>query len=240
MGRHIRGVAVMLFLVSAWGWVETAHGQAGPATQPSADIELARPPRYPQLISPTVEGGQLLDTHHGEPMLPLEFTFNPATKELALAKNSPVKQRTYGEAKIDSSTYNTDLEIFHYLTSDRAPIGKIVLLSAKKKLTITYNYVVTPTSPAITPPPIDPSTYRASVQFVKGEESNKPGTTVTIRRNTDAPTPAADMEFTKINRKTDVVTWTVERGGAVVKTGSFGFPVVATAGDLVKYVIQLP
>lgn len=224
-----------------WGLVDLARGQAAPATQPNAaDIELAKPPRYPQAITPVIEGGQLLDTHHGEPMLIQEFTFDPATHELALAKNSPVKQRTYGDSKIDSAIYKTDLSLFDYLTTARVPIGKIILLSAGKKITISYNYVVSPTSFSSTPPKIDLSSYRASVQFVKGEESNKPGTTVTMRRNADPPISAADTEFTGINRKTDVITWNVQRGGAVIKTGSFGFPVVATEPDLVKYVIQLP
>jgi hypothetical protein len=214
-----------------------SRGQA-PATQPAADIELAKPPKYPQAITPVIEGGALLDTHHGEPMLVQEFLFNPATHELSLAKDSPVKQRTYGDSLIDSSIYNTDLSIFDYLTTDRTPIGKIVLLSAKKKLTITYNYVVHPT--VYRAIKIDPASYRAHVQFAKGEESNKPGTTLTMRRNSEAPTPLADTEFVKINRKADVITWTLERGGAVVKSGSFGFPVVATEPDLVKYVIQLP
>jgi hypothetical protein len=61
-----------------------------------------------------------------------------------------------------------------------------------------------------------------------------------MHRNTEAPTPAADATFRGINRKTDVITWTIERDGAAVKTGSFGFPVVATEPGLVKYVIDLP
>ena len=90
------------------------------------------------------------------------------------------------------------------------------------------------------PPPIDPSTYCASVQFVKGDECNKPGTTVTFSRNDDQPTPVADTQIAKIDRKSDVIKWTIQRGGAVVQSGSFGFPVVATDPSLVKYVINLP
>jgi hypothetical protein len=216
---------------------------ADPATQPaggaaSSDIELAKPPKYPTLITPTVEGGGLLDDHHGEPLLVQEFLFNPMTHELSLAKSSPVKQRMYGDSRIDAANYNSDLSFFEYLTTDRAPIGKIVLTVAKKKAVISYNYVISLATAK--PTPIDPSTYCAFVQFVKGDECNTPGTTVMVRRNADQPIALADTMYSKISRKNDVITWTIERGGTVVKTGSFGFPVVATAPDLVKYVIQLP
>lgn len=240
MGRrtfHRCGIAVVaLILMTGSAAVQYAVGQTPAPAE--GDIELAKPPKYPQLISPTVEGGQLLDTHHGEPMLVQEFTFDPAKKEVALAKNSPMKQRMYADARIDSTNYTTDLTLFDYLTIDRKPIGKIVLTSAKKKITVSPNYVITPTKDK--PTPIDPATYQAAVQFTKGEESNKPGTTLTMRRNSAPPAPLADATFSKISRKNDVITWTIERGGAVVATGSFGFPVVATDTDLVRYVIALP
>jgi len=221
-----------------------AQALAQPASQPSAagangtDIELGKPPKYPTIITPTTEGGRLLDNHHGDPVTLQEIVFDPATHELSLPKNSPNKQRIYADSKIDAANYGSELVLFDYLTTDRTPIGKIVLTVAKKKAVISPNYVVSQGRDK--PAKIDPATYRAFVQFEKGDECNKPGTTVTIRRNTDPATPLADVEFTKINRKTDIITWSIERSGSVVKSGSFGFPVVATEPELVKYVIQLP
>lgn len=230
-------MAVLALLPAVAGQASAAE----PATQPAvsgADIELGKPTKYPLIITPLVEGGVLRDNHHGDPLTSQEITFNPTTHELALVNNSPVPQRKYGNTRIDSANYKLDLTIFDYLTTDRAPIGKIVLTTAGKKIIISYNYVVS--SAKNESARIDPSTYCALVQFEKGDESNKPGTTVTVRRNEDQPTAVADNLFTKINRKTDLITWTIERGGAVVQTGSFGFPVVATEPDLVKYVIRLP
>jgi hypothetical protein len=222
--------------------VRQARGEAAVAEPTTApDIEIGTPSKYPTLITPLVEGGTLRDGHHGQPLLVEEFEFNPSTHEIGLAKDSPNEQRIYGHTRIDAASYAFDLNVFELLTSNREPIGKIVLTCANKKIIISYNYVVSPATDVLDEPAaIDPSTYCASVQFVKGDECNKPGTSVTVRRNADQPSALADGLISKINRKTDVMTWSVERGGAVVKTGSFGFPVVATGPDLVKYVIQLP
>lgn len=237
--RRFRLLAVLIVL-GGFAVVHQADGQAtaaGPAA--AQDIEIGTPTTdFPMLITPLVEGGGLKDGHHGEPLLVQEFEFNPATHEVGLAKNSPTNQRIYGNTRFDAAYYNSDISVFDYLTSTRAPIGKIVLTCANKKIVISPNYVVSPAKDE--PTKIDPSTYCAFVQFVKGAECNKPDTTVTVHRNDDKPTALADSLFSKISRKTDVITWTIERAGAVVQTGSFGFPVVATEPNLVKYVIQLP
>ncbi|MGA2230278.1 MAG: hypothetical protein ABSH22_05205 [Tepidisphaeraceae bacterium] len=230
-----------LILASGFALVHFAQGQATTAPSSAADIELGKPSKYPILITPTVEGGVLRDDHHGQPLLVEEFEFNPVTHEISLAKDSPNQQRMYGNTRFDAAYYNSDINVFDLLTSDRAPIGKIVLVCANKKIVISPNYVVSPTADLTDdPPPIDPSTYCASVHFEKGPECNKPDTTVTFSRNDDPPAPVADTQISKINRKSDVIKWTVQRGGAVVQSGSFGFPVVATDASLVKYVINLP
>ena len=245
--------AVLMVLVVAGGFpavVERAGAQsmlapstaappAADAAKPAPDIDIGTPTDDgPTFITPLLEGGTLRDGHHGAPLSTQEFQFDPATHEVGLSKNAPFEQRFYGNTRIDAAYYNSDLTIFDYVTADRAPIGKIILTCANKKIIIMPNYVVTPVTDDA--PKIDPSTYCAFVQFAKGDECNKPGTTLTLHRNSDAPIPLADALFSKIYRKTDVVTWTIERGGAVIKTGSFGFPVVATDAGLVKYVIALP
>jgi hypothetical protein len=231
---------VVLSVVGGITILHQANGQAT-ATQPAdaADIQLGTATKdYPNLVSPLIENGTLKDGHHGPPIGVQEFQYNPATHEVSLSKNSPVEQQPYANTEIDAASFNQDLSVLSYVTTDRATIGKIVLLCANKKLYVSTNYVVTimkddPATP-------DPSAYCADVQFVKGDECNKPGTTVTFRRNDDPPAALADSSFTKIHRKTDVITWTIDRGGAVIKTGSFGFPVVGAEPNLVKYVIQLP
>jgi hypothetical protein len=209
-----------------------------PVAADAGDIVLGKPSKYPVLITPLMEGGVLRDNHHGPELHVEEFEFDPKTRELRIAKNTPAGQRLYNHSRIDAAAFNQDLSIFNYFTIDRTAIGKILLTVAKKKIQISNNYVVTPASDD--EPKIDPSTYCAAVQFVKGEEANKPGTTLTVRKNQEPPTSLADTVYTKINRKADVITWAIERNGAPVKTGSFGFPVVATEPDLVKYVINLP
>jgi hypothetical protein len=239
--------AALIVLIAAAGSAraQPADGQAAAIPTPAgaagadSDIDIGTPTDDgPTIITPLLEGGELKDGHHGSPLTVQEFQFNPATHEVGLARNSPNEQRFYGNTRIDAAYYNVDLSIFDYLTSDRAPIGRIILTCANKKIIITANYVVTPATDDA--PQIDPSTYCALVQFAMGDECNKAGTTVTMRRNSDPPIAAADTLFTKIHRKTDVITWTVQRGGAVIKTGSFGFPVVATEPGLVKYVVALP
>jgi|GEM_PF-5955475 len=243
--KRCSAALVVLVVVGGYAGAYRANGQAATtppaadATKAASDIEIGTPTDDgPMLITPLIEGGTLRDGHHGSPLSVQEFQFNPATHEVGLATNSPIQQRYYGNTRIDAAYYNSDLTFFDYLTTNRAPIGKIILTCANKKIIIMPNYVVTPATDDT--PKIDPSTYCASVQFVKGNECNQPATTISLRRNSEAPIPLADTSFSKINRKTDVVTWTIERGGAVVKTGSFGFPVVATEAGLVKYVVALP
>jgi hypothetical protein len=236
---------VVLILAGAWAGVHRADAQAtapppaADAAKAAADIDIGTPTDDgPMIITPLLEGGELKDGHHGSPLSVQEFQFDPSTRQVGLARNSPTEQRFYGNTRIDAAYYGSDLNVFDYLTADRANIGKIVLTCANKKIIIMPNYVVTPATDDT--PVIDPSTYCAFVQYTKGNECNQPGTTVTLRRNTDPPAPLADGLISKINRKTDVMTWTLERGGAVIKTGAFGFPVVATEPGLVKYVIALP
>ncbi len=240
------GIAALLALIVFGGSAGIRHALAQTAATPSAvdaskaaDIEIGTPTDDgPMLITPLLEGGILKDGHHGSSLSTQEFEFNPATHEVGLSTNAPFEQRLYGNTRIDAAYYTSDLTVFDYLTSDRKPIGKIILTCANKKIIIMPNYVVTPATDD--PPKIDLATYCANVEFTRGTESSKPDTTVTFHRNSEAPAPAADTLISKINRKTDVITWTVERGGAVIKTGSFGFPVVATETGLVKYVIALP
>jgi hypothetical protein len=243
---NLCGAALLIGLaLGASSLIRHANGQAAappappsPAADTSSDVQLGSPSKDdPNLITPLMEGGVLRDNHHGPALRDQEFEFNPATHEVGLAKNSP-DQQVYGYAEIDAAYFNADLPVFDYFTTSRSPIGKIVLLCTKKKLFVTYNYVVAIMGDD--PPKVDPATYCANVQFVKGAESGKPGTTVTMHRNDEKPAPVADGLISKINRKTDVITWSVERDGAVVKSGSFGFPVVANEANLVKYVINLP
>jgi hypothetical protein len=205
----------------------------------AVDIELGKPTdALRNLVTPLVEGGVLRDGHHGPPLGVQEFIFNPATHEIALAKNSPVQQQIYGHTRIDAAYFKDNLTLLNYLTSDRATIGKIVLLCANKKFYISPNYVVSIAQDI--PPKDDPSTYSAAVQFDKGDECAKPGTTLTMHRNADPPAALADISLAKINRKSDVMNWTIERDGKAVQAGSFGFPVVGNEPNLVRYVIQLP
>jgi hypothetical protein len=230
--------AVLAVSLLAGDYVNAQATQPAAAGEASADIVLGKPIKYPILITPLMEGGVLRDNHHGPELIVQDFEFDPATHELRIARNTPPGQRLYGHSRIDAAAYNADLSIFNYLTTDRVPIGKILLTCARKKIQISNNYVVSPaTDEEIT---IDPSTYCADVQFVKGDECNKPGTTVTIRKNQEAPAALSDITYKAINRKTDVITWAIQRDGAIVKTGSFGFPVVATEPGLVKYVISVP
>ena len=219
--------------------IQQANGQVPAYAAPAADIDIGTPTSdMPMLITPLLEGGVIKDGHHGEELTTQDVFFDPTTHEISLAKKPPRGQRTYGNRRIDAAYYDSDLSIFNYLTTDREPIGNIILTCAHKKLIISPNYVISIAKDQ--PMAIDPATYCAFVQFVKGDECNKPGTTVAMHRNAEKPTPAADGLISKINRKTDVIIWTVEHAGAVIKTGSFGFPLVATEPDLVKYVIRLP
>jgi hypothetical protein len=239
-GRFSLCIAALVSLTLGTGRAEaqTTQPAAEDSTSLAADIQIGKPTRYPILITPLMEGGTLRDNHHGPELIVEEFEFDPNTHELRIAKNTPAGQRLYGNSRIDAAAYNADLNVFKFSTTDRTPIGKILLTCAKKKIQISDNYVVSPA--ADEPIKIDPSTYCAAVQLVKGNESSKPGTTVKLRRNNEPPTASTDAAYTRISRKTDLITWTIERDGAVIKTGSFGFPVVATEPGLVKYVIDLP
>src|SRR4051794_7211957 len=131
-GFNVCGAALVVLIgFGTSAQAQTATPPAAAASD-SSDIQLGKPPKYPSPITPTIEGGELLDTHHGEPILVQELLFNPATHELSLSTDSPKKHRIYADAQIDSASYATDLTLFDYLTTDRAPIGKIVVLSAKK------------------------------------------------------------------------------------------------------------
>src|SRR5437867_1142745 len=98
--RFNRCSAALMVLIVISGSAVGHHGSgqaaaAEPATQPaasgasvnssSADIEIGKPVKYPQLFTPMVEEGLLKDGHHGEPLIVQEFLYNPATHELSMA-----------------------------------------------------------------------------------------------------------------------------------------------------------